>query len=157
MLLFSGGSEEKSAAEQAGGGDMLTVRRRSQCGWYDDTNQILLCSLLLQILEGYYMHLLRCHAQVLQMSTISIVRFCVSSIPSLLLSSFLSTFLHYICSFLLVWLCISYIINIFGFLGLVNWFPLVYGVVVWVSPVWFLFSCESQKVKCVYLLYQAIN
>ncbi|WVZ01515.1 hypothetical protein V8G54_027584, partial [Vigna mungo] len=75
VFLFSCGSEEEGAAEQAGGGDVLAVRRRSQRGGYDDTNQILLHSILLQILESYYLHFLWSHSQILQMSTTLIFSF----------------------------------------------------------------------------------
>jgi len=75
VFLFSGGSEEEGTTEQAGGRDVLAVRRRSQRGGYDDTNQILLHSVLLQILESYYLYILWSHSEVLQMSTTLIFSF----------------------------------------------------------------------------------
>ncbi|CAJ1978594.1 unnamed protein product [Sphenostylis stenocarpa] len=71
LFLFSGGSDKEGEAEQAGGRVVFAVRRRCQCGRHDYTNQILLRSFLLQILESYHVHFLWSHAQVLYIDSFS--------------------------------------------------------------------------------------
>jgi hypothetical protein len=59
LLLFHGGSEEAVEEQQAGGGDVFAVPRRGERRRHDNVDTVLLCSNLLEIMEGNHMHFLR--------------------------------------------------------------------------------------------------
>ena len=65
VFLLFGGSKEEGEEEQAGGGVVLEVRRWGQRGRHEDGDEVLLCSILLEVLEGYNLYFLWSHSQIL--------------------------------------------------------------------------------------------
>lgn len=72
LLLFSGGSEETSAAEQAGGGDVLAVPLQRRRGGHANGDEVLLYSVLLEVVESYRVQFLWKYFEILQHMKIKI-------------------------------------------------------------------------------------
>ncbi len=58
LLLFHGGSKEAVEEQQAGGRNVFAVRPWRERRRHDNVDSVLLCSDLLEILEGYHMYFL---------------------------------------------------------------------------------------------------
>ena len=58
LLLFPGGPKAEADEHQAGCRDVFAVWRRSKCWRHENHHPVLLCSILLEILEGYNLHFL---------------------------------------------------------------------------------------------------
>lgn len=65
VLLLFGGPEADGEEQQAGCWYLLTLRWRGECRRNDDRYEVLLRSLLLEVLAGHHLHILRGYSKIL--------------------------------------------------------------------------------------------